>query len=396
MRRDDRAIWPSEDLVRDRTVLIVDDQEPNRALLRDFVGAAGLAFCEAGTGCEALEVMRAHSVDLVLLDIMMPELDGHGVLEAMKADETLRHLPVIVISGVDDIDSITRCLKRGADDYLTKPFNPTLLMARISACLERKSFGDAEREYRCRIETNNAELEERVRETVRDVTEAQLATIFAMSKLSESRDPETGEHLERMREYVRIVAERLRQLPRYAEEISDEWIENLYAAAPLHDIGKVGIPDQILQKPARLTPDEFEVMKLHAEFGAKTLRAVNRRGKGSEFVRMGIDIAQSHHEKWDGSGYPEGLQGEAIPLAARIMALADVYDALTSKRCYKEAFSHEKSRSIIMEGAGKHFDPEVVEAFLAEEQAFIGVRERYQDSEKVLLAAVDAAQRSAV
>jgi putative two-component system response regulator len=335
-------------------------------------------------------------VDLVLLDIMMPEMDGYAVLDAMKDDDNLRHLPVIVISGVDELDSITRCLKRGADDYLTKPFNPTLLMARISACLERKHFSDTERKYRAHIENHNAELEERVREKVRELTEAQLGTIFAMSKLSESRDPETGEHLERMREYVRLLAENLRTVPRHAGIIDDAWVENLYAAAPLHDIGKVGIPDQILQKPGRLDAEEFTIMKLHAELGAKTLRAVNDQGLSNAFVRMGIDIAQGHHEKWDGSGYPDGLQGEAIPLAARILALADVYDALTSKRCYKEAFSHEKSKSIIMEGAGKHFDPDVVQAFLNVEQAFIDVRLRYQDSEKVLLAATAAPVHDAV
>ena len=361
-------------------ILVVDDQETNRLLLADFIDALGQESIAADTGAAALEQMRTHSVDLILLDIMMPVMDGYEVLDAMKADSTLRHLPVIVITGVDDIQSITHCIERGADDYLTKPFSPTLLQARINACLDRKRLHDMEIEYK-------SELERRVEEAVRQISSTQLATIFAMSKLAESRDPETGEHLERMREYAKILSLHLSKHPKFASRIDEQFIANIYAAAPLHDIGKVGIPDRILQKPGRLTPEEYELMKLHPEVGAETLRAVDAQHPGNTFVRMGVDIALGHHERWDGTGYPHGVSGEAIPLAARILSLADVYDALTSKRCYKEAFSHEKSKAIILEGAGTQFDPDVVEAFIAENEAFVAIRKHFEDSSKILIGA---------
>ena len=225
-------------------------------------------------------------------------------------------------------------------------------------------------------------LEAQVQAQVAQVTASQLATIFALSKLAESRDPETGEHLERMREYCRILAMALADHDRYGRQIDAVFIDNVFAASPLHDIGKVGIPDRILQKPGRLTPEEFTVMKLHAQIGAETLQAVDRQHPGNAFIQMGLQIAWGHHEKWDGSGYPQGLMGEWIPLAARIVAIGDVYDALTSKRCYKEAFSHERSRDIIVAESGAHFDPEIVSAFLAREAQFLDVRRRFEDSEK--------------
>jgi putative two-component system response regulator len=192
--------------------------------------------------------------------------------------------------------------------------------------------------------------------------------------------------LDRMREYVRTVALQMRENPKYAEVIDDVLVSNIYAASPLHDIGKVGIPDRILQKPGKLTEDEFAVMKKHSLLGARTLKAVFDLHPRNAFIRAGIEIAETHHERWDGKGYPHGLTGEDIPLLGRIMALADVYDALTSKRCYKEAFSHDESRRIILEGRGTQFDPEVVDAFLLAENAFLGIRDAYPDSEKTLLA----------
>ncbi|MCP4639867.1 MAG: response regulator [bacterium] len=366
-------------------ILIVDDQDMNRQLLSDLVAALGHHPLTAETGLQALETARDESGDLMLLDIMMPVMDGYEVLEKMTGDGDLRHIPVIMVSGIDEMQSMVRCIEGGADDYLIKPFNSTLLRARINACLEKKQLHDREVEYKQRIEENNVELEDRVRVQVERISTIQLATIFAMSKLAESRDPETGEHLERMREYARTMSQALSALPKYAELIDDSFVGNLYAAAPLHDIGKVGVPDRILQKPGKLTPEEFEVIKMHAMIGADTLRAVDEQYPGNEFLRMGTEVAESHHEKWDGAGYPRGLAGEEIPLVGRIMALADVYDALTSKRCYKEAFSHEKSASIIKEGRGGHFDPEIVDVFSEHESAFIEIRERFQDSEKVML-----------
>ncbi|HRW11842.1 MAG TPA: HD domain-containing phosphohydrolase [Syntrophomonas sp.] len=221
----------------------------------------------------------------------------------------------------------------------------------------------------------NHHLQELVDEKVQEISESQMATIFALVKLSESRDDETGNHIERTASLCRLMAERMGLLSRYAGRVNDEFIDNIYHASPLHDIGKVGIPDAILLKPGRLTPEEFEIMKTHTTIGFNTLAQVEQRYTQNTFLQMGMDIAIGHHEKWDGSGYPQGLAGEDIPLAARIMAIVDVYDALRSKRVYKEAFSHEKSRAIIAEGAGSHFDPYLVELFMQIHQEFEIVRD---------------------
>ena len=363
------------------TILIVDDLEAKRSLFKDFVESMGHVGITADNGVDALVTLSQKTVDLVLLDIMMPVMDGYQVLECIRADTDLRQIPVIVISGVDEMQSVVRCIELGADDYLIKPFNPVLLQARISACFDRKRLHDAEEEYKHFIEDYNFSLEERVREQVKLLSQTQLATIFAMSKLTESRDPETGEHLERMREYARVIATRLSLLPQYVPIIDKAFVDDIYAAAPLHDIGKVGIPDSILRKPGPLTPEEFNIMKFHTTIGADTLRAVDANHPGNAFIRIGIAIAQSHHERWDGSGYPQGLAGDAIPLAARILSLADVYDALVSKRCYKEAYSHEKSWDIIIAGSGRQFDPQVIEAFKTEIDTFLRIREQFQDPE---------------
>jgi putative two-component system response regulator len=367
------------------TILIVDDQEPNRKLLSHLAEALGHISLEADNGLSALAQLRKQPVDLVLLDIMMPAMDGYQVLKRMKLDPQLRRIPVIMITAVDELERVVQTIEEGAEDYLIKPFNPALLRARIGACLDKKRLHDEEEWYRREIEAYNLRLERRVQDQVREVSAAQTATIFALSKLADSRDPETGAHLERMREYAKILIKQLRTLPQYEAVTSDSFVENLYAAAPLHDIGKVGIPDRILLKPGKLTEEEFEIMTVHTTIGAETLRAVHSEYPRNEFVRLGIEIAQSHHEKWNGSGYPQGLSGQNIPLSARVVALADVYDALTSRRCYKNAFTHKKSMEIIVGEHGKHFDPLMVEAFQATQAAFGAVRETLPDREKALV-----------
>ncbi len=362
-------------------VLVVDDNEMNRDMLVRRLRPLGYRVAMACDGDEALDMLRQDDFDLILLDVMMPIKDGFEVLHEVKNDTRLKSIPVIMITALDDNSSAARCIDLGADDYLTKPFDPTLLKARVGACLERKRLHDHETHYRRQIEQYNNQLEERVRQQVQVITEAQLGAIFAMSKLAESRDPETGEHLERMREYCKVLSEHLGRLPKYKAVIDEEFVANIYAASPLHDIGKVGIDDAVLLKPGSLTAQEWVVMKTHPIIGAETLRQVDKQHPGNALIRMGVQIAESHHEKWDGSGYPYGLKQTEIPLVARILALGDVYDALTSKRCYKEAFSHEKSRGIVEEGLGKHFDPDVGDAFLAMENEFKRIREFYQDSE---------------
>ena len=363
------------------SLLVVDDNEMNRDMLVRRLKPLGYRVDTACDGGEALDMLRNGAYDLVLLDIMMPVMDGFEVLKEMKVHKHLRAVPVIMITALDDTSSAARCIDMGAEDYLTKPFDPTLLKARISSCLERKRLHDQESLYRAKIEDYNNQLQERVRQQVQEISQAQLGAIFAMSKLAESRDPETGEHLERMREYCKILSEQLSKLSKYEVIIDNNFISDIYAASPLHDIGKVGIDDSVLLKAGKLTEEEWKVMKLHPVIGAETLREVDKQHPGNSLIRMGIDIAASHHEKWDGSGYPYGLQGTEIPLVARILALGDVYDALTSKRCYKDAFSHDKSRAIIIDSCDNHFDPEVVEAFLETEEEFKRIRVFYQDLE---------------
>lgn len=364
------------------SILVVDDNEMNRDLLLRRLGDGGFNLSAAANGEEALDMMRAHAFDLVLLDIMMPILDGYETLEVIQKDPVLRRVPVIMITALDDVDSAVRCIEMGAVDYVTKPFNPVLLRARVDASLDRKRMSDLEEQRRIEIESHNQSLSEEVRAKVLEISQSQLAAIFAMSKLAESRDPETGEHLERMREYCKLLSEQLSCMPKFRHIIDRTFVDNIYAASPLHDIGKVGIDDNVLLKPGALNDEEWILMKQHPIIGAETLREVDRQHPGNDFIHTGIDIAEGHHEKWDGSGYPYGLSGEKIPLVARILALGDVYDALTSKRCYKDAFSHEKSRDIIFEGNGSHFDPDVVLAFREAEDEFRKVRQEYKDPDQ--------------
>ena len=360
-------------------ILIVDDNEINRDMLSRRLKKLGHDYLMAENGEQALAMLEQHRFDLVLLDIMMPKMNGYEVLEAIREDRKKRNIPIIVVSALDDMDSVIKCIEYGAEDYLTKPFNAVLLKARINASLEKKYLRDREEERQLLLEKNNIYLSDRVREQTRQISSAQLAAIFAMSKLAESRDPETGEHLERMREYCRTLAESLQKFAKYQSAIDQDFIDTLYAASPLHDIGKVGIPDSVLLKPGKLTTEEWTIMRMHSMVGAETLRAIDKQHPGNSFLQVGIDIAESHHERWDGSGYPHGLVGDDIPLVARILAIGDVYDALTSKRCYKVGFTHEKSKEYILQQRGKHFDPDVIDAFLASEEIFVEIRKEFPD-----------------
>lgn len=371
----------SAGMVSRATILVVDDNDMNRDMLMRRLTKQNYRVILAVDGKRALEELRSEEIDLVLLDIMMPVMDGYEVLERIKADESLTHIPVIMITAVDDLESTIKCIELGAEDYLPKPFNPVLLRARIGASLEKKRLSDIEHKYREHVEERNIILGDRVKVQVKEIAQTQLAAIFAMSKLAESRDPETGEHLDRMREYCRVLASRMQTMSQYTNLIDTDFIDNIYAASPLHDIGKVGVPDAVLTKPGKLDENEWIIMKTHPIVGAETLREVDRNHPGNAFVKTGIEIAEAHHEKWNGTGYPFGLAGEKIPLVARILALGDVYDALTSRRCYKEAFSPEKSRDIIIKDRDIHFDPDVVDAFLASEDEFSKIRREFQDSE---------------
>jgi putative two-component system response regulator len=351
------------------TVMVVDDIPENLNLLQDMLQGKGFRVLAFPNGRMALNAAAKSPPDLILLDINMPEMNGFEVCERLKADEALKDIPVLFISALTEVTDKVKAFAAGGVDYVTKPFQFEEVNARVNTQLRL-------RKIKLELERHNLHLEEMVKEKVREISDSQLATILAVSKLAEYRDDETGHHIERTRTFCRIITEHLRTNPRYEKSISDAYVENIFHAAPLHDIGKVGIPDSLLLKPGKLTAEEFEIMKTHPVIGANTLKSVRSKYPKNAFVNMGITIAHAHHEKWDGSGYPYGLAGEDIPLAARIMALADVYDALRSKRPYKEPFTHEESCGIILEGTGKHFDPVVIEAFKAVETEFAEIRQR--------------------
>jgi putative two-component system response regulator len=361
-------------------ILVVDDDRFNRLLLAAGLREEGHTVEIAENGYQALEMLRDRSFDILLLDLLMPEMDGYTVLEKMKQDKILRHIPVIVISALDELESIVKCIQMGADDYLFKPFDRVLLRARVSASLEKKRLRDQEIIYRKQIEEYNLHLEQRVFTQVQELAAAQMAINLALAKLAESRDQETGLHLERVREYCRTLLSCLQKQNHYTDTIDEAFINNVYQASTLHDIGKVGIPDSILLKPGKLTAEEFDIMRTHTTIGADTLSAVNQQYPGNEFVKIGIEIARSHHERWNGKGYPRGLVAEQIPLSARVVGLADVYDALISRRVYKEPFSHETSVEIIRSERGEHFDPILVDSFLIEENTFRMIRQHFDES----------------
>ncbi len=344
------------------TIMIIDDTPANLDLLQILLQERGYSVMAFPRGAMALNAALKHPPDLIMLDINMPEMDGFEVCRRLKASDSLKHIPVLFISALDATEEKVKAFSVGGVDYVTKPFQIDEVNARVETHIRLVRMQNELMRY-------NRQLEDLVQEKVKDIEESHHATILAMVKLAENRDDNTGRHIDHTRFLCKILAEKLMSNPDYSKYISGRYVENIYNAAPLHDIGKVGIPDNILLKPGRLTDDEWMIMKRHTLIGAETLLAVHSQHIRNIFINMGISIARSHHEKWDGSGYPEGLKGEDIPLSARIMAIVDVYDALRSQRPYKEAFSHEKSMQIIRSGTGTHFDPDIVDAFhlLAEE-----------------------------
>jgi len=352
-------------------ILVVDDLPENSIVLQSFLSPMGYLIESASDGETALQMVADNPPDVILLDLMMPGMDGFEVCRRLKQDPDTHHIPVIIVTGMSDRDSNVRAVEAGADDFLIKPFDRILLEARIKSSAKGKLLHDQLIHYK-------QDLERKVEERTQQVVLTQQVTVFSLAKLAESRDNETGDHLERMRSYARILSEEFADMEKYQGKLHDNFVDEIYQSTPLHDIGKVGIPDRILLKPGKLTPEEFGIMKHHSQIGGDTLKAADAEAGRDSFLAMGRDIAYYHHEKWDGSGYPFGLSGTDIPLAARIAALADVYDALSSKRPYKEPFSHEKSKAIILEGRGSHFDPDVVDAFLAREEQFLDIRHSFQ------------------
>jgi len=364
----------------EKQVLVVDDFVENTRILQAFLGTKGYAVTCASSGQEALDRVASEPPDIILLDLIMPGMDGFEVCQRLKQSPDTRHIPVIIVTGLHEREANIRALESGADDFIVKPFDALLLDARIRNSLRAKTLQDQIILCQKQLEAQNQALEQRVRERTSQVLRTQQVAVFSLAKLAESRDTETGAHLERIRSYARMIATELARRGEYTGALTPDFIDEIYHSSPLHDIGKVGIPDGILLKPDRLTPEEFDFMKTHTSIGGDTLRAADIEAGRESFLAMGRDIAYFHHERWDGKGYPKGLQGTDIPLAARIVAVSDVYDALSSKRPYKEAFSHEKSKSIIVEGRGTAFEPCIVDAFLACEDGVLGTQTRLQDS----------------
>jgi putative two-component system response regulator len=338
-------------------ILLVDDTESNISILIDTL-EDDYELSVAEDGESALEAVEAEIPDMILLDIMMPEMDGYEVCQYLKKNPKTSEIPIIFLTAMTQVASKTKCFKLGAVDYITKPFEIMEVRERVKTHL---SLMHAKKQ----LADQNLILEEKVRERTQELSLTQDATIFSLATLAEYRDPETGAHIRRTQNYVKVLAESLKTNPDYTNLLTDATIELLYKSAPLHDIGKVGVPDSILLKPGKLTVEEFEEMKKHTVYGRDTILAAERILKtNSSFMRIAREIAYSHQEKWDGSGYPEGAKGEEIPLSGRLMALADVYDALTSNRVYKSAFSHEVATRMIYDGKGRHFDPNIVDAFM--------------------------------
>ncbi|MFZ4287339.1 response regulator [Variovorax sp. HJSM1_2] len=357
------------------TILAVDDSPDNLWLLSGLLkDLYRIKLC--GSGDKALQIIRDDAPpDLILLDVMMPGLSGYDVCRQLKATPRTAHIPIIFLTAMSSTADEQQGLALGAADFITKPINPPIVLARVATQLQAKAGADF-------LRNQNQFLDAEVQKRTREVNAIQDVTILAMASLAETRDNETGNHIRRTQHYVRVLANALKTHPRFESHLSDHVIEMLYKSAPLHDIGKIGIPDRILLKPGRYEPHEFEIMKRHPALGRDAIQhAEDQLGMPVEFLQYAKEIAYGHQEKWDGSGYPQGLAGEAIPLSARIMAVADVYDALISRRVYKEGMPHEKAVGIMREGRGSHFDPDILDTFLGLVQEFERIAQQFADTD---------------
>ena len=360
------------------TVLVVDDEPLNVAVLSELLSPE-YRVLGARSGPIALDLLRAETPALVLLDVMMPDMDGYAVLQAMRQDARTQAVPVIFVTALGADIEEERGLRLGAADYIIKPIKPAVVLARVRTQLELKAARD-------RLAGQNAWLEAELERRLREGEVGHDLMMAALAEMAETRDSDTGNHIVRTQSYVQALARRLRHEPDFAAELIGPQLRRIVKAAPMHDIGKIGIPDHILLKPGKLTPEEFTEMKTHAARGAEALeRAISKalalhaaqgkapalhaaQGQGDEpeavrYLRAARTIARWHHERWDGSGYPDALAGDAIPLAARLMSLADVYDALTTQRVYKAAWTLEATAAHIESRSGIDFDPRIVAAF---------------------------------
>lgn len=367
-------------VAKQRRVLIVDDEPIIRSLCRYALQAEDMNFEEAGDGKQALEMTRSKAFDLVLLDIDLPEMKGNDVLAALRAQPPWPNLKIIMFSGRSAPDEMAQLMLSGADDYLVKPFTTLQLQARVKSALRLKEAQDHAATLTSKLLTVNSELERNLTARSSDLVQARNALVLALAKLVEYRDSETGLHLARLQRYCRCLASEAALSTLFAEQIDAHFIDMLECCAPLHDIGKVGLPDHILLKPGKLTSDERVLMQAHTIIGAETMAEVARQHNFAlVFLQMSIDIARSHHERYDGGGYPDKLAGADIPLAARIVAICDVYDAMRSRRVYKPALSHLATLELIVDHSPGHFDPVLLQAFQRCAPRFDEIFREYND-----------------
>lgn len=362
-----------ENRIHKQTILVVDDTPDNLFLVSNLLKDLYIVKV-ANSGEKALKyLLESTAPDLILLDIMMPVLSGYEVIKKIKSDYILKDIPVIFLTAKNGIEDEKIGFELGAADYITKPISPPILLARVKTQLENKIAADF-------LKDQNQFLEDEIKKRTKEVVAIQNVTIFAMASLAETRDNETGNHIRRTRSYVKILAIKLQDHPKFKDFLTDEMIDTLYKSAPLHDIGKIGIPDYILLKKGKLTFEEFEIMKTHTTLGKEAIENAEKQlGYEVSFLQIAKEIAYSHQEKYDGSGYPLGLKGDEIPISARLMCVADVYDALISKRVYKDSMVHEEAVKIMKEGRGIHFDPDILDAFLELENEFIQIAKSFTD-----------------
>lgn len=347
-------------------VLIVDDQESNLSVLESMLLPLGYRVEKAANGIEALKKVEENPPDLVLLDIMMPQMDGFETCRKIKENPDTKNIPVVMVTALVAVEDRVKSLEAGADDFLSKPVDKTEVRARVKSLLKVKVYNDFMVSYQQELEDEVTRQTEELREAFSKLKKASLETIVRLSRAAEYKDEDTGAHVLRMCHYAAAIARRM--------GLPEDRTDMILNAAPMHDIGKIGIPDSILMKPAKLTDEEWQIMKQHTVIGRSILS-----GSDFEEIKLGESIAYSHHEWWDGSGYPQGLKGEEIPVESRITAIADVFDALTSKRPYKKAFPLEKAYEIIKDENGRHFDPQVVDAFLSIEDEVLQIMHKFED-----------------
>lgn len=369
-------------------VIAVDDQPDNLLILEDYLGR-DYVVTTFGRGQQLIDYFTAGGqADLILLDIIMPMPDGYSLCRWLKSGPLTRDIPVMFLTSLESSTDEAFALSIGAEDFIHKPLSQAVVLARVRNHLllaqARKSLQDQNRTLERLVEERTRKIQEQADELARrsgQIIAAQSATISAFCSLVEARDNETGNHILRTQHYMLALCEIMRLSPNHALELSDENITQIFKSAPLHDIGKVAIPDHILLKPGKLDPDEWEIMKKHAEFGAAAIAAAQGEigNVNTSFLEYARLIALTHHERWDGSGYPRGIAGDAIPLAGRMMAVADVYDALISRRVYKPAFTHDEAMAILVRERGRHFDPEIIDRLQIVSTRFADIARRFAD-----------------